>query len=52
MLGSVAADCDTPVRSTTEPSSRVGGAIAAPTALSLIADTFPEGPSRTRAMGV
>jgi len=30
----------------------VGGAIAAPTALSLIGDTFPEGPSRTRAMGV
>jgi len=30
----------------------IGGAIAAPTALSLIGDTFPEGPSRTRAMGV
>jgi EmrB/QacA subfamily drug resistance transporter len=30
----------------------VGGAIAAPTALALIGDTFPEGPSRTRAMGV
>jgi EmrB/QacA subfamily drug resistance transporter len=30
----------------------IGGAIAAPTALSLIASTFPEGPSRNRAMGV
>jgi EmrB/QacA subfamily drug resistance transporter len=30
----------------------IGGAIAAPTALALIGDTFPEGPSRTRAMGV
>jgi EmrB/QacA subfamily drug resistance transporter len=30
----------------------VGGAIAAPTALSLIGDTFPEGPARNRAMGV
>ncbi|HUC35790.1 MAG TPA: MFS transporter [Acidimicrobiales bacterium] len=30
----------------------IGGAIAAPTALSLIADTFPEGPQRNRAMGV
>src|SRR5579872_1842945 len=30
----------------------VGGAIAAPTALSLIASTFPEGPPRNRAMGV
>ena len=30
----------------------VGGAIAAPTALSLIATNFPEGPHRTRAMGV
>jgi EmrB/QacA subfamily drug resistance transporter len=30
----------------------VGGAIAAPTALALIGDTFPEGLSRTRAMGV
>ena len=30
----------------------VGGAIAAPTALSLIGDTFPEGPLRTRAIGV
>jgi EmrB/QacA subfamily drug resistance transporter len=29
-----------------------GGAIAAPTALSLIADTFPEGSARNRAMGV
>jgi EmrB/QacA subfamily drug resistance transporter len=29
-----------------------GGAIAAPTALSLIATTFPEGPARNRAMGV
>src|SRR5579862_198881 len=29
-----------------------GAAIAAPTALSLIGDTFPEGPARTRAMGV
>jgi EmrB/QacA subfamily drug resistance transporter len=30
----------------------VGGAFAAPTALSLIAVTFPEGPPRSRAMGV
>jgi EmrB/QacA subfamily drug resistance transporter len=30
----------------------VGGAIAAPTALSLIAINFPEGPKRNRAMGV
>jgi EmrB/QacA subfamily drug resistance transporter len=30
----------------------VGGAIAAPTALSLIANTFPEGQRRNRAMGV
>ncbi len=30
----------------------VGGAIVAPTALALIATTFPEGPSRSRAMGV
>src|SRR5580698_6350971 len=30
----------------------VGGAIAAPTALSLIATNFPEGPARNRAMGV
>jgi EmrB/QacA subfamily drug resistance transporter len=30
----------------------VGGAIVAPTALSLIATTFPEGPPRNRAMGV
>jgi len=30
----------------------VGGAIAAPTALSLIASSFPEGPGRNRAMGV
>jgi EmrB/QacA subfamily drug resistance transporter len=29
-----------------------GGAIVAPTALALIATTFPEGPRRTRAMGV
>jgi EmrB/QacA subfamily drug resistance transporter len=29
-----------------------GAAVAAPTALSLIGDTFPEGPERTRAMGV
>jgi EmrB/QacA subfamily drug resistance transporter len=29
-----------------------GAAIAAPTALSLIGDTFAEGPARTRAMGV
>jgi EmrB/QacA subfamily drug resistance transporter len=29
-----------------------GAAVAAPTALSLIGDTFPEGPPRTRAMGV
>ena len=30
----------------------VGGAIVAPTALALIATTFPEGPLRNRAMGV
>ena len=30
----------------------IGGAFAAPTALSLIAVTFPQGPSRNRAMGV
>jgi EmrB/QacA subfamily drug resistance transporter len=30
----------------------VGGAIVAPTALSLISTTFPEGPPRNRAMGV
>jgi EmrB/QacA subfamily drug resistance transporter len=30
----------------------VGGAIVAPTALALIATTFPEGPPRNRAMGV
>ena len=30
----------------------VGGAIVAPTALALIATTFPEGPQRSRAMGV
>ena len=30
----------------------VGGAIASPTALALIATTFPEGPRRNRAMGV
>ena len=30
----------------------VGGAIASPTALSLIASTFSEGPARNRAMGV
>ncbi|HEX6451573.1 MAG TPA: MFS transporter [Trebonia sp.] len=30
----------------------VGGALAAPTALSLIAVTFPEGPARNRAMSV
>ena len=29
-----------------------GGAIVAPTALALIATTFPEGPPRNRAMGV
>jgi len=29
-----------------------GGAIVAPTALSLIADTFKEGPARTRALGI
>jgi MFS family permease len=32
--------------------SQRGGAFAAPTALSLIAVTFPEGPPRNRAMGV
>jgi EmrB/QacA subfamily drug resistance transporter len=30
----------------------VGGAMVAPTALALISTTFPEGPSRNRAMGV
>src|SRR5580704_6814159 len=30
----------------------VGGAISAPTALALIGETFPDGPSRTRAMGI
>jgi EmrB/QacA subfamily drug resistance transporter len=30
----------------------IGGAIAAPTALALIGDTFPEGPERTRATGI
>jgi EmrB/QacA subfamily drug resistance transporter len=30
----------------------IGGAISAPTALALIGETFPEGPSRTRAMGI
>jgi len=30
----------------------VGGAVVAPTALALIATTFPEGPPRNRAMGV
>src|SRR5947209_6857784 len=30
----------------------IGGAIMAPTALSLLADTFPEGPQRNRALGV
>jgi len=30
----------------------VGGAIASPTALSLITSTFPEGPRRNKAMGV
>jgi EmrB/QacA subfamily drug resistance transporter len=30
----------------------VGGAIVAPTALSLIADTFEEGPGRNRALGI
>ena len=30
----------------------IGGAIVAPTALSLVADTFPEGPARNRAFGV
>jgi EmrB/QacA subfamily drug resistance transporter len=30
----------------------VGGAVVAPTALALIATTFPEGPRRSRAMGV
>ena len=29
-----------------------GGAIAAPTALALVGDTFPEGPARTQALGV
>jgi MFS family permease len=29
----------------------LGGAITAPTALALVGETFPEGPSRTRAMG-
>jgi EmrB/QacA subfamily drug resistance transporter len=30
----------------------IGGAIVAPTALSLVATTFPQGPARNRAMGV
>jgi len=30
----------------------IGGAISAPTALALIGETFPEGSSRTRAMGI
>ncbi len=30
----------------------IGGAIVAPTSLSLLADTFPEGPRRNRAFGV
>jgi EmrB/QacA subfamily drug resistance transporter len=30
----------------------LGGAITAPTALALIGETFPDGPSRTRAMGM
>ncbi len=30
----------------------VGGAIASPTALALIQNTYPEGPRRSRAMGV
>src|SRR6185312_13720810 len=30
----------------------VGGAIASPTALALVATTFPEGPERNRAFGV
>ncbi|HEV7526175.1 MAG TPA: MFS transporter [Acidimicrobiia bacterium] len=30
----------------------IGGAIAAPAALALIGDTFPEGPARTRATGI
>ena len=30
----------------------IGGAIVAPTALSLVADTFPEGAARNRALGV
>ncbi len=30
----------------------IGAAIAAPTALALIGDTFPEGPARTRATGI
>ena len=30
----------------------IGGAIVAPTALSLLADTFSEGPQRNRALGV
>jgi MFS family permease len=30
----------------------LGGAITAPTALALIGETFPDGPSRTRAMGI
>jgi EmrB/QacA subfamily drug resistance transporter len=36
----------------TRAAQGVGGAIAAPTALSLIATNFPEGPHRNRAMGV
>jgi MFS family permease len=30
----------------------LGGAITAPTALALIGETFPDGPARTRAMGI
>ena len=37
---------------TTRVLQGVGGAIASPTALSLITSTFPEGPARNRAMGV
>ena len=37
---------------TTRAIQGIGGAISAPTALALIGETFPEGPSRTRAMGV
>jgi EmrB/QacA subfamily drug resistance transporter len=37
---------------TTRAIQGIGGAISAPTALALIGETFPEGPSRTRAMGI